>query len=91
MNKPQGFVMQQADESRPKSVTKIGELRPMLVEYIDGKGEKSSQVALVSPSGNTVFLIEERITGQSVIVPASKWLVDELKKHIAEKKGVEQV
>ena len=85
------FKVAVADESAPKTVTKIGELRPMLVEYIDGRGEKSAQVALVSPTGNTVFLLNDLIQGQAVVKEASKWLVDALKKHAVEKKGVEQV
>ena len=95
MNQPKNsapaFVTAQADENRLKTITKVGELRPMLIEYVDGRGEKSAQVALVSPSGNTVFLISEMIQGDALVKPALPWLVTELKRHLAEKKGVEQV
>lgn len=77
-----GFKFEEDTGSAPKTIQQVAKVEPFIVGYTDNEGKQQARIAFRIPGAKTTYLLQERISGNSVVLPANEWfhkaLVDKL-------------
>ena len=72
MSEQQGFVVGKP-EMEPKSIIRITEFKPYLVEYVDGTGRKQVRAVFDVPEADAVFVMSPSGNATNTMNPATGW------------------
>ena len=68
-----GFKFSEDTGTAPRTVQKIAKAEPFIVGYTDNEGRQQARIAFRIPGADTTYLLQERISGSSVVLPANSW------------------
>jgi len=85
-----GFKFGEAEEGKtPRTVEKVAEVKTYIVAYTDAEGKSQARLAFRIPGADTTYLLQERVGGSKIVLPAHSWfhkgLVGKLEEHGFEK------
>ena len=88
------FVMAGA-EDKPLQVTGIAALDAYLVRYIDNDSKPQTRICYHVPETETVYVIQQRISGVPVVVDGTSWFSKAFVKRLGqieqEQEGIQSV
>ena len=77
-----GFKFEEDTGAAPRTIQQVAKVEPFIVGYTDNEGKQQARIAFRIPGADTTYLLQERISGNSVVLPANSWfhkaLVDKL-------------
>jgi hypothetical protein len=76
------FKFEENTGSEPRTIQRVAKVVPFIVGYTDNEGKQQARIVFRIPGAKTTYLMQERISGNSVVLPANDWfhkaLVDKL-------------
>lgn len=77
-----GFKFGEDTGTPPRTVKGVMKVDTYLVGYTDNDGRDAARIAFRLPGQKTTYILQERISGNQVVLPANEWfhkaLVDKL-------------
>lgn len=90
-----GFKFGEETGTPPRTINKVAKVEPFIVGYTDNEGREQARIAFRIPGSDTTYILQERISGAQVVLPANTWFhkafVDKLQAEGHEKAGGEAV
>ena len=90
-----GFKFGEDTGEAPRTIKQVAKVEPFIVGFIDNDGKNQARIAFRIPGSDTTYLLQERITGNQVVLPANSWFhkafVDKLQALGLEKSSGESV
>lgn len=68
-----GFKFGEDVGTPPRTIKGVMEVKTFLVGYTDNDGRESARIAFRLPGQKTTYILQERISGNQVVLPANEW------------------
>jgi len=68
-----GFKFGEEGGKTPRTVQGVVEVKTFLVGFTDADGRSQARMAFRVPGSKTTYLLQERLGGQNVVLPANPW------------------
>ena len=68
-----GFKFGEDTGTPPRTVQKVAKVEPFIVGYTDNEGREQARIAFRIPGAETTYILQERISGNQVVLPANEW------------------
>lgn len=68
-----GFKFEEETGAAPRTIQQLAKVEPFIVGYTDNEGRSQARIAFRIPGAKTTYLLQERISGNSVVLPANDW------------------
>lgn len=68
-----GFKFGEDTGTSPRTIQKVAPVESFIVGYTDNEGRQQARIVFRIPGAKTTYLLQERISGSQVVLPANDW------------------
>lgn len=79
------FKFAEGGDDMPSSIIGMTPMDTYIVKYKDGEGKEQNRICFRPPGTNTVFVLQEKISGSYVATSGHQWFAKAVKDHVLAK------